>query len=105
MSIPVALPDLPATLDEYPWGYFMTVTDDLRAHALAVPTVWRDGALQLDGGNGTRAAAVSRPNVTMVFPSPSPGEYSLIVDGTATVHEDGIMFTPTWAVLHRPAIS
>jgi hypothetical protein len=70
-----------------------------------VPTEWRDGALHLQAGSGTRANATARPAVTMVFPSPLPGEYSLIVDGDATLDADGIRVTPTWAVLHRPAIS
>ncbi|MBI4934448.1 MAG: pyridoxamine 5'-phosphate oxidase family protein [Actinobacteria bacterium] len=105
MSIPVALPELPDALAAYPWGYLLTVRDDLRAQSLAVPTQWRDGALQMSAGAGTRANAVARPQVSMVFPSPTPGEYSLIVDGTAAVHDDGITVAPTWAVLHRPAIS
>lgn len=104
MSIPVALPELPAALSMYPWGYLLTVRDDLRAQSLAVPTQWRDGALHLRAGAGTRANALARPEVSMVFPSPMPGEYSLIVDGTAAVHDDGIVVTPTWAVLHRPAL-
>ncbi len=104
MSIPVALPDLPSALQAYPWGYLVTVRDDLRAQSLAVPTNWSDGALQMSAGTGTRANATARPDVTMVFPSPIPGEYSLIVDGVATVLADGITVTPTWAVLHRPAL-
>jgi hypothetical protein len=104
MSIPVALPELSVALEAYPWGYLVTVRDDLRAQSLAVPTQWRDGALHMSAGAGTRANAVARPDVTMVFPSPTPGEYSLIVDGTATVLDDGLVVTPTWAVLHRPAL-
>ncbi|MBI5088385.1 MAG: pyridoxamine 5'-phosphate oxidase family protein, partial [Actinobacteria bacterium] len=29
---------------------------------------------------------------------------SLIVDGRATVGDEGITVEPTWAVLHRPAL-
>jgi hypothetical protein len=105
MSIPVALTDLPEALSSYPWGYLVTVRDDLRAQSLAVPTDWRDGALRLQAGSGTRANVTALPGVTMVFPSPLPGEYSLIVDGDARADADGITVTPTWAVLHRPAIS
>jgi hypothetical protein len=105
MSIPVALPDLPSALAAYPWGYLLTVRDDLRAQSLAVPTQWSDGALHMSAGAGTRANALARPDVSLVFPSPTPGEYSLIVDGNAAVHGEGITVTPTWAVLHRPAIS
>ena len=51
-----------------------------------------------------RANATVRPQVTLVFPSPEPGAFSLIVDGTATVHDDGVTVSPSSAVLHRPAI-
>ncbi len=104
MSIPVTLADLPDALGGFPWGYLVTVSDDLRAHSLAVPTDWRAGALHMQAGRGTRANATVRPQVTLVFPSPEPGAFSLIVDGTATVHDDGVTVSPSSAVLHRPAI-
>ena len=109
MSIPVALEELAATLAGYPWGYLVTVGDDLRAHSLAVPTQWRDGALIMDAGRSTRANVAARPDVTMVFPHPRPGEYSLIVDGRAAEQVDAtgrslVVFTPSQAVLHRPAL-
>ena len=105
MSIPVAVADLPATLAGYPWGYIVTVGPALQAHVLAVPTEYRDGSFHLEGGRSTRANASERPEVTMVFPSPAAGEYSLVVDGTATVHDDRILVRPEHAVLHRPAIA
>ena len=104
MSIAVALADLPATLAGYPWGYVVTVGPDLRAHVLAVPTVFADGRFTLDGGRSTRANAAARPEVTMVFPSPMAGEYSLVVDGDAVLHEGHIEVHPARAVLHRPAL-
>ena len=39
----------------------------------------------------------------MVFPHPTAGEYSLILDGVAvvdTVVGDAVAFTPSYAVLH-----
>lgn len=109
MSIPVPLPEVPAQLESYPWGYLVTVGDDLRAHSLAVPTQWRDGALTMAAGRSTRANAAARPEVTMVFPHPLPGEYTLILDGrvaegTAESGEALLVFTPTHAILHRPAL-
>ncbi len=104
MSIPVALSELGATLADFPWGYFVTVDDQHVAHSLAVPTDFREGALHFDAGRGTRANAQSRPSVTMVFPGVDGRAYSLILDGTATVADDGVRFTPTSAVLHRPAL-
>ncbi len=109
MSIPVPLEELPATLAGYPWGYLVTVGDDLRAHSLAVPTDWRDGSLVMAAGRSTRANVAARPDVTMVFPHPQAGEYSLILDGRAAEHPDEsggslLVFTPSHAILHRPAL-
>ena len=40
----------------------------------------------------------------MIFPGASGDDMSLIVDGEARVDGDRIAVTPTWAVLHRPAL-
>jgi hypothetical protein len=40
----------------------------------------------------------------MLFPGPTGHDLSLIVDGDALVDGDRIEVTPTWAVLHRPAL-
>ena len=95
MSIPVSLADLAAAVAAYPWGYLVTVSDDLRA-----------GVLYSDGGRSTRANIAARPEVTMVFPHPTPGEYTLIVDGSARVTDAGtVEFVPSSAILHRPALA
>ncbi len=104
VSIAVSLADLHTKLAEYPWGYLVTVSDQQRAHSLAVPTHYVDGVLAMSAGGGTRANATARPDVTMVFPPASGTEYSLIVDGRAQVFVDHIEFTPTNAVLHRPPL-
>lgn len=104
MSIPVGIAELPEALGGYPWGYFTTVGDDGRAHLLAVPTDWRDGALHLQAGKGSRANATARPHVTIAFPGADGTGYSLIVDGVAEVRGEWVAVTPTWAVLHRPAL-
>ncbi|MDO9175174.1 MAG: pyridoxamine 5'-phosphate oxidase family protein [Actinomycetota bacterium] len=104
MSVVVTIDDLPSTLGDYPWGYLVTVSDDLRAHTLAVPTDWREDALHANAGRSSRANITVRPNVTMVFPHPQPGGYSLIVDGDAKAYDDHVEITPTWAVMHRPAL-
>jgi hypothetical protein len=110
VSIPVALEELGATLASYPWGFFVTVGDDLRGHSLAAPTDFREGVLHLSVGRSTRANLAARPDVTMVFPHPSAGEFSLILDGVAAAAAVGdgdgdvVVFTPSYAVLHRPAI-
>ena len=98
MSIAVPLDELAVHLARHPWGYLVTVRDDGRAQSLAVPTQLVDGSLVAAVGRGTAANAVARPGVTMIFPGASGDDMSLIVDG------DRIAVTPTWAVLHRPAL-
>ena len=104
MSIAVPLDELAERLSEFPWGYLVTVRDDGRAQSLAVPTQYVDGRLVTTVGKGTAANAVARPTVTMLFPGTTGEEFSLIVDGDAAVEGDHLLVTPTWAVLHRPAI-
>jgi len=104
MSIAVALADLGATLADYPWGYLVSVTEEPRGHTLAVPTRFVDGAFTMQAGKGTLANVGVRPKATMVFPPDSGTGYSLIVDGEATVVGEEITFTPTTAILHRPAL-
>jgi hypothetical protein len=104
VSIAVALADLESKLVDYPWGFVLTVSDDGRAHCLAVPTNYIDGVFAASAGRGTRANATARPNVTMVFPPALGSDYSLIVDGTAQAFDDHLEVTPTNAVLHRPAL-
>lgn len=104
MSIQVDLAELATTLADYPWAFFITVNDASVAHSLAVPTDFRDGAFHLQAGRGTRANAAARPATTLAFPGVNGAAYSLIVDGTAEVLDDAVRFTPTSAVLHRPAL-
>lgn len=105
MSIPVPLPELEARLSDFPWGYLVTVRDDGRPQALAVPTLMVEGVLVATVGRGAAGNATSRPNVTMLFPGANSEELSLIVDGDARVDGDRVEVTPSWAVLHRPALT
>ncbi len=104
MSIAVPLDELAATLGEFPWGYLVTVRDDGRAQTLAVATRFVDGALVASVGTGTAANLTARPNISMVFPGATGEDMSLIVDGAARVEGDQVEVSPTWAVLHRPAL-
>ena len=47
----MSLADLQTKLDEYPWGYLVTVSDQQRAHSLAVPTQYVDGVLAMSAGS------------------------------------------------------
>jgi Pyridoxamine 5'-phosphate oxidase len=110
MSVGVALDELRSVLAELERApYLVTVSDDGRPHAVAVPWGWRDDDLEVPAGNRTVANATARPDVTLLWPANDAGGYTLIVDGTA-VHTEGtgtgdnrIRVRPTRAVLHRPA--
>ena len=104
MSVKVDLDRLGETMGDYDFAYLLTVSDDARAHAVAVQPRLEAQALQVAGlGNRTRANLTTRDAVTLLFPPREPGGYSLIVDGRATPHDDGASVVPSHAVLHRPA--
>jgi len=104
MSIPVALPDLAAATTDHGFAYLLTVRDDLRAHIVAVTPRWDGETLLMEVGRGTAHNARSRPSISLCYPPVQDGGYSLIVDGDAEVVGDStVVFTPTGAVLHRPA--
>ncbi len=104
MSIPVAIADLAAATAEYAWAYVLTVRDDLRPHVVAVSPVWHGDQLEMSVGRGTARNAAARPTISLCYPPVTDGGYSLIVDGMASVDgETTVRFTPSGAVLHRPA--
>ncbi len=103
MSIAVALEELPAKLSEYPWCYLVTSGEE-RPHLLAVkPSLVKSG-LRCETGHSSRANVVRNPLVVLMFPPSQPDGMSLIIDGEAEVNGDGVIVTPTWAVLHRSAV-
>jgi hypothetical protein len=103
VSIAVALEELADKLAEYPWCYLVTSGED-RPHLLAVKPSLVKAGLRCETGHSSRANVVRNPLVVLMFPPPDTGGMSLIVDGTAEVNGDGVVVTPTWAVLHRPAV-
>lgn len=104
MSIEVTLQQLAQTLTRYRFAYLVTVGDDARAHVLAVTTTpANDTLLVTDLGRTTRANVAAHPSVTLVWPPTDPSDYSLIVDGVASMRDDELVVAPTRAVLHRPA--
>jgi hypothetical protein len=103
VSIAVALEDLADKLAEYPWCYLVTSGED-RPHLLAVKPSLVKAGLRCETGHSSRANVVRNPLVVMMFPPPETGGLSLIVDGAAEVNGDGVVVTPTWAVLHRSAV-
>jgi hypothetical protein len=104
MSIPVTIDDLASATGEYGWAYLLTVRDDLRPHIVAVSPTWVGDQLVMAVGRGTARNAAARPSISLCYPPVEEGGYSLIVDGDASIEgAETVRFTPTGAVLHRPA--
>jgi hypothetical protein len=100
-------PDLAALLRERgPSAYVVTVSEQGAPHAVHAPVRWEDGGLVVEAGGTTAGNAAARPRVSLLYPVRTGGDYSLIVDGTATVEVGSgarlVRVTPTRAVLHRP---
>jgi hypothetical protein len=110
MSIPVPLERLRAALAERGGSaYVLTVSEDGSPHAVHAPVRWEGDVLSADVGRRSAANAGARSAASLLYPVRSDEDYSLIVDGTATLASgDGgqrLLLTPTRAVLHRPARS
>jgi hypothetical protein len=135
MSIPVPLPELAGTMSRFgSVPYLLTVGPDATPHAASVTVEWAppeapdhpeaplkapdhpeaplkgpDQVGNLLVGAGRRTAANIRTNeaLALLWPPPSPGDYSLIVDGTGSIREEGphlvVVIKPTSAVLHVTA--
>jgi hypothetical protein len=117
----VDLKRLAATLPDYPFAYLITVDDDYRVHTVAVEPELRDlpdgpagpegpGAILDVGliGGRTRENLAHHSDVTLLWPPPEPGGYSLIVDGRAEATDSDsetarLGVVPTRALLHRDA--
>jgi hypothetical protein len=104
------LQELHAVIVERSGGaYLLTVSDDLRPHAVQVAVQWDGDLLAAEVGKRSAANATARPNISLLYSVRTAGDYSLIIDGTA--HATGssdaprLLITPTKAVLHRPAVT
>lgn len=110
----VDLKRLAAALTDYPFAYLITVDDGYRVHTVTVEQLLRGAFLDvgLIGGR-TRKNLAQRSDVTLLWPPPEPGGYSLIVDGSAVVTDVSdddtetarLRVIPTRALLHREADS
>lgn len=109
MSIEVPLDELGEEIERWGFCYLLTVSEDERAHVLALHTEVVEAAggvrLRFDAGGGRACRnAAERPDVTIVFPPvPRSEGMSLVVDGAATVDDSVIDVRPTSAVRHRSA--
>ena len=106
MSMPGTGPSLATVITRYCFAYLLTTSATGAPHAAPVAAVLHGGELVVHGiGRRTRANALARPAVGLLWPPHSAADYSLIVDGQAVVTGDSLRITPTRAVLHRPAPS
>lgn len=107
MSIAVGLDELRTRIDEFDTdAYLLTVSDDGRAHSVAVVVQWDGDEIVISSGGTTRRNASARPLVALLWPPAERGNFSLIVDATAVRVDDDaevVVLEPTRAVLHRPA--
>lgn len=95
--------DLAEALADRGPGYLLTASTDGQVKAVTVEPVLRDGVLHCPPSRGSARNLDAHASATLLFPPPVARGHTLLVDGTATATDDGIAFTPTSAVLHRPA--
>jgi hypothetical protein len=106
MSIPVPLERLRAAIAERgASAYLLTTSEDGRPHAVHSAVRWDGDLLVVEVGKRSAANAGARPAVSLLYPVREPGDYSLIVDGTALVAagDPRLSIRPIKAVLHRAA--
>jgi hypothetical protein len=99
-------PDLEAILRERGGhAYIVTVTEQGGPHAIYVPVHCEQDSFIAEVGAKTADYAAARPQVSLLYPVRAAGDYSLIVDGTATVESavagPRLRVSPTRIVLHR----
>jgi hypothetical protein len=103
MSIPVDTAALAEAVDRYGAAAFLLSSAPRGGpHAVAVRVAWDGTALTTRAGNTSRTNISGRAEVTLLWPPVGEDDYSLIVDGTASVEgTDGVRVSPVRAVLHR----
>lgn len=103
----MALEELHRRIDEFgPQAFVITTNDDRTAHVVSVVIEREDDQLVAGAGRRTAANIERVASITLLWPPRPGGEYSLIVDGTASViaGDDPVLaISPTGAVLHKMA--
>ncbi|OBJ73095.1 hypothetical protein [Mycobacterium sp. 1274756.6] len=98
---------LAAALADYDFAYLITVNETHHSHAVAVNPVLGagpDGVIEIGPVGGSTAKNLDRqPEVSLVWPPRDPADYSLFVDGRASVRDGTATLVPVRAVLHRRA--
>ena len=104
MSKTVDLAELPDELRARGPAAFLMTNGPERPHVTSVTVTQVDGHLEVGAGRNTARNASERPGVTLLWPfDDAHPDFSLLVDGNATVTNDGerLAITPEGAILHR----
>jgi hypothetical protein len=105
MSIKVELGEMQSVVEgQAPFAYLLTVSENSAVHLVALVPAIGDGEITCEAGKTSCANAAARSRVSLLWPPGAPGDYSLIVDGDASVKGSIVRITPTRAVRHRPAV-
>lgn len=109
MSSAVDFDRLAEKLAGHDYAYLITVDAENRPHPVPVMPVLRGDTVYIGalGGRRSRANLARTGEVTVMWPPPVPGGYTVIVDGTAQVSDAGelasVTISPARAVLIRVA--
>lgn len=103
MSIPVEITELADALAGRGPGYLLTASAEGRVKAVTVEPELRDGLLHCPPSGGSARNLAVHAAATLLFPPVEERGHTLLVDGTASAGDGGIVVTPLSAVLHRPA--
>ncbi len=105
MTVPADPADLASQITHHgDSAQLVTVSPAGRPHVVAVLVSRAGEELNVPAGTKTRANVVANPSVTLLFPPPPGGEYTLVVDGDAVVSPgETLTIRPSSALLHRVA--
>jgi hypothetical protein len=103
MSIAVGLDDLRDEITKRGDAAFAVTVGDAGPHVVSLRVRWDGDVLVGGAGNRTATNVGANQAVTLLWPSTDFGDFSLLVDGTATAGDGELRFSPTKAVLHRSA--
>lgn len=106
MSIPVSLLELPEVMVRFGANpYLLTVSREATPRATSVTVQWEGNLLMAGAGRATAANLEANDAVALLWPAPTPGDYTLIVDGWGELREGPgdsavVMIQPRSAILH-----
>ncbi len=105
MSVPVEIERLREQIAASGAAVFLiSVRDGSRPHVVSAEVAWDGDHLVIDVGARTASNAAEHPAVTLLWPAAGQ-DYSLLVDGTASVDGSKLSIEPTSAVLHRSVLA